>query len=132
MSDSGFRIRPYRPNDLDGLYRVCLLTAASGGDGSELYRHAPRSVGDYYAAPYAAHSPELCLVLEDESGVCGYVLGVADTAEFEEWLEQHWFPLMRDRYEWPDGDPADFTAAERLIRRFYGQAERESRQLLAE
>ncbi len=132
MNDSRWNIRPYRPSDLDSLYEICLRTAASGEDGSELYRHSPRAVGDHYAAPYAAHSPELCLVLEDGAGVCGYVLGVADTAVFEEWLEQHWFPLMRDRYTWPEGDPADFTAAERLIRRFFQPVPRESRLLLAD
>ncbi len=126
------RIRPYEPADLDALYLICLATAASGEDGSVLYRNAPRSVGDYYAAPYAAHEPELCLVAEDSAGVCGYILGTADTAAFEEWLEQHWFPLMRERYGWPDGDPAGFTAAERLIRRFHAPLRREALAIVAD
>ena len=126
MTENAFRIRDFHHQDLDSLYEICLKTAASGEDGSELYRNAPRSVGDMYAAPYAAFAPDLVFVLEDADGVCGYVLGVADTAAFETWLEEHWFPLMRDRYPWPEGDPADFTAAERLIRRFHEPLVRES------
>lgn len=130
MTETAYRIRAFSHKDLDSLYEICLKTAAAGADGSELYRNAPRSVGDLYAAPYAAFAPELVHILEDADGACGYVLGVADTAAFEEWLEDHWFPLMRDRYPWPDGDPAGFTAAERLMRRFHRPVPRESAALV--
>ncbi len=132
MNDNRFTIRPYRHTDLDALYLICLQTAASGEDGSELYRRAPRSVGDYYAAPYAAFAPNLVFMLEDDAGACGYVLGVADTAAFEDWFEAEWFPLMQDRYAWPAGDPADLSAAERLIRRFHRPLQRESPAVVAE
>lgn len=130
MNGPGFSIRPYAAADLADLYLICLRTAASGEDGTELYRRAPRSIGDYYAAPYAVFAPELVTVLEDGQGVCGYVLGVADTAAFEDWFESDWFERMRERYPLPVGDPADFTAAERLISRFHRPLQRESRTLL--
>jgi hypothetical protein len=31
------RIRPYRPSDLDALYRICLLTGDEGQDATSLF-----------------------------------------------------------------------------------------------
>ena len=53
------------------LYEICLRTAASGEDGSELFRSAPESVGDLYAVPYAFAWVDHRL--DDGSGACGYV-----------------------------------------------------------
>lgn len=128
MTAGDFTIRPYRADDLDALYTICLLTADSGQDGSLLYGTAPQSVGDLYAAPYALLEPELCLVAESVAGVQGYILGTSDTARFEDWLEAEWFPRLRRKYAWP-AEAA--TAAERLIRRFHGPVAREPASLLA-
>lgn len=57
-----FKIRAYHPSDLSALYRICLLTADSGGDGAHLYDD-PDLPGHLFAAPYAVHEPELCFVL---------------------------------------------------------------------
>ena len=57
-----FKIRNYHPCDLVSLYRICLLTADSGGDASHLYSD-PDLVGQFYAAPYAVYEPELCFVV---------------------------------------------------------------------
>jgi len=114
------------------LYEICLRTAASGEDGSELFRSAPESVGDLYAVPYAEFAPELITILDDGSGACGYVLGVSDTAAYEDWLEAHWFPLLRQRYQLPQDGGVELDAASRLIRRFHGPVQREAASLLAE
>src|SRR5262245_63083228 len=37
-------IRPYRPSDLDALYRICLLTGDDGQDATSLYND-PRLLG---------------------------------------------------------------------------------------
>lgn len=131
MSSPTVTLRPYNPGDLESLYEICLLTAASGEDGSSLYRKAPRSVGDYYAAPYAEFEPELITLLTDDAGVCGYVLGTSDTAAFEDWFEAEWFPRMRERYPAPAGPAADLTASDRMIRRFHEPLNRESRSIVS-
>jgi ribosomal protein S18 acetylase RimI-like enzyme len=97
------RLRPCRAEDLDDLYRVCLLTADNGEDGTALFRD-PRLVGDIYAAPYAILEPSLATVAEDDAGVAGYILGAADTVAFDELLEREWLPGLRQRYPEPSPD----------------------------
>ena len=39
MNSEPARIRPYQPDDLDELYRICLQTADNGQEGTSLFRH---------------------------------------------------------------------------------------------
>ena len=50
MARAQARIRPYRPSDLDELYRICLLTGDAGQDATALYQD-PRLLGHIFAAP---------------------------------------------------------------------------------
>ena len=59
----GFTIRPYHPEDLDGLYDICLKTGDTGEDATGLYDD-PKLLGHLYAAPYAVLEPDLTFVLE--------------------------------------------------------------------
>lgn len=93
-------IRPYRSADLDSLYAISLSTGHQGGDASSLYVDK-RMVGHIYSAPYAIHEPDLCYVVEDGDGVCGFVLGTTDTRRFERCLEDAWWPDLRRRYPAP-------------------------------
>ena len=93
-------IRPYRPSDLDALYRICLLTGDDGQDATSLY-HDPRLLGHFFAAPYGLFEPALAFVAEDTAGVGGYILGALDTQAFEERLERTWWPHLRARYPDP-------------------------------
>ncbi len=90
-------VRAFEPSDLASLYDVCLLTGDKGRDASATCLH-PRLFGDYYAAPYPTHDASSCLVLEDELGVCGYVLGAFDTKAYLAWFNREWLPLCRERY----------------------------------
>jgi GNAT superfamily N-acetyltransferase len=94
------RIRPYRPEDLGDLYRICLLTADNGQDATLLYPD-PRLPGDVFAAPYGTFEPSLAFVAVDAAGVGGYILGALDTEDFESRLERDWWPAMRRRYPAP-------------------------------
>ncbi len=93
--------RPFQARDLDALYAIALATGHAGGDASHLYGD-PRMMGHIYAAPYALLEPALALVLEDQEGVAGFVVGTLDTPAWEERLERAWWPALRQRY----ADPA--------------------------
>ena len=132
MSRRPADIRPYRPTDLDDLYRICLATGDSGADASDLYRD-PQLVGHLYAAPYGVLSPRTAFVVEDALGVGGYIVGALDTRDFEGRLEAEWWPKLRPHYADPAGTPhqewsADqrgaylihhpFPASRRVVERF--------------
>lgn len=101
MSD--LRIRPYEPADEPALYAICLRTGDHGRDATGQYED-PRLLGHVYVGPYLALAPELVFVLDEGNGAVGYVLGAADTAEFERRCEAEWWPALRRRY--PDRPPA--------------------------
>jgi len=103
MDRTRARIRPYRPDDLDALYRICLLTGDDGQDATPVY-HDPRLLGHFFAAPYGLFEPSLAFVAEDSEGVGGYIVGALDTQAFEERLESKWWPRLRTRY--PDPPPS--------------------------
>ena len=114
----GFSIRPYKPQDLDALYDVCLKTGDIGEDATQLYGD-PKLLGQLYAAPYAVLEPDLTFVLEDKEGVCGYILGAFDSKTFYERLETEWLPPLREQYPKPIGDEKNWTRDEQLINQFY-------------
>ena len=105
MADDPAKIRPYRPADLEDLYRICLQTADSGQDATALFSD-PMLPGHVFAAPYGIFEPSLAWVAEDSAGVAGYVLGALDTRAFEEHLEHDWWPALRARYPDPEQVPA--------------------------
>lgn len=108
-------LRPYQSSDLSALYEICLKTTRNGEDGSDNCIH-PELVGSYYAAPYAIHDPGLCLMLTDEAGPCGYVLGTADTRAFTAWFNETWSPEIRARFAGlePVAGAGDLSLLERL------------------
>ncbi|MGH3763023.1 GNAT family N-acetyltransferase [Actinophytocola sp.] len=114
------RIRAFRPGDERALYEICLLTGASGADATGMYRD-PNLLGEIYVGPYLRLAPSLAIVGEDETGVAGYALGVADTRAFEKACERDWWPPLRARHphgSFPPGSPDD-----RLIRMIHNPPE---------
>lgn len=115
-------IRPYRAADLDALYRVCLLTAASGQDATSLFRD-PDMPGHAYAAPYGLFEPSLAFVVEEPGSgtapqVSGYIVGALDTLAFEARLDRLWWPRLRGRYQAPSpGIPFDQLTFEQVVAR---------------
>jgi ribosomal protein S18 acetylase RimI-like enzyme len=109
-------IRPFQHTDTDSLYQICLLTGWRGQDATEHYLD-PRLLGHFYAAPYVKHDPELCLIATVDGEPCGYILGAADSANFRDWSELHWFPALRESYS--PHDETDVTAEAALVRKLY-------------
>lgn len=105
-------VRAYHARDLDALYAISLATGLAGSDASALYRDT-RMMGHIYSAPYAVLSPSTAFVAEDADGVAGFIVGVADTAAFEERLEREWWPALRRQYADPVGPPESWNADQR-------------------
>jgi len=107
----GAHIRRYEPHDLEALYEICLRTAASGEDASDLVEDR-RLFGDIYAAPYAVLEPAHAFVLDDGTGApVGYALGALDTRAFEARCEAAWWPSLRARHP----DPVEGTRLDDLL-----------------
>ena len=100
------KIRPFDTRDLDSLYAISLATGLTGADASMLYKD-PKMIGHIYSAPYALLEPDLTLIIEDEEGVAGFVVGAVDTYSWESKLELEWWPLLRRQYIDPSDKEAD-------------------------
>ena len=109
------QIRPATLQDLPGAYRVCLLTAATGGDASASYRN-PDLLGHVFVGPYFVRSPDLARVVVDADGVAGYLAGAADTRELEAWAERAWWPVLRAQYPELDDGTRDAEVIEMIHR----------------
>jgi len=61
-------------------------------------------MGHIYSAPYALLEPGLVAVAVDGDGdgdgdeVAGFAAGAIDTLQWEDILEQDWWPALRRRY----------------------------------
>lgn len=116
---NGVAIRGYRPTDLDALYAIALATGDAGGDAGALYDDK-RLIGHVYVGPYTALEATLVLVAEDDTGIGGYVLGTADTRQFEARQEADWWPALRAAYPDPSHTPAaEWTADQRRCHRIH-------------
>jgi ribosomal protein S18 acetylase RimI-like enzyme len=110
-------IRPYREDDLDALYRICLQTGDHGEDATAMFDD-PRILGHVFVAPYVLFEPSLVFVAEDDVGVSGYIVAALDSRTFEKRLEADWWPLLRDRFPAPPSElpPDQWTADQRAAR----------------
>lgn len=112
-------IRKAQPADEDALYHIALLTGDHGKDATALYVD-PKMKGHIFAVPYLRFSPELAFVAEMNGTVVGYCVGVADTREFENRLEQDWWPVLQAKYPAPNpANKANWTLDEQRIARFH-------------
>jgi ribosomal protein S18 acetylase RimI-like enzyme len=109
-------IRQYHHSDLTSLYKICLLTANSGKDASDLYKNHDL-VGHLSAAPYAIFEPELTFIVTLNNEPSGYILGTKNSMAFYQKCETDWFPILRKRYPFPHDDDSSHDA--KIIRRIH-------------
>jgi ribosomal protein S18 acetylase RimI-like enzyme len=102
-------IRPARSGDEPGAYHVCLKTGDHGQDGEPFYREDPDALGRIYVGPYLAFEPELGVILEDDTGICGYALGAFDSRAFYARYEAEWRPTLCANFPEPTGDSTGWS-----------------------
>ncbi|MEY9847559.1 ribosomal protein S18 acetylase RimI-like enzyme [Streptacidiphilus sp. BW17] len=93
-------IRPYRPDDWEDLYEICVRTGDNGADASSLHPD-PRILPDIFVGPYLALEPELAFVVADQQDgdrALGYILGTAHTRRFVARYRDVWLPQVVDRH----------------------------------
>ncbi|MFJ8254988.1 GNAT family N-acetyltransferase [Streptomyces sp. NPDC094466] len=98
-------LRPYRPEDREALFDICVRTGHVGEDARHLYPD-PDLLPNIFAAPYTALEPELAFVVEDGGRAVGYILGTADTVSFVDRYRAEWLPGLAERYPAPGRQPA--------------------------
>ncbi len=109
---SNFAIRLAQPGDQAAAYYVCLKTGDHGRDGEPFYHDDPDALGRIFVGPYLAYEPELCLVPEDDQGVCGYALAALDSRKFYARYDQDWRPRLCEQFPLQPGDSATWTRAQ--------------------
>lgn len=107
-------IRPARPGDEPGAYHVCLKTGHHGEDGEPFYVEDPDALGRIYVGPYLAFERDLCRILEDGRGICGYALGAFDSRSFYDRYEREWRPDLCARFPAPAGDARGWTRVQQV------------------
>lgn len=92
-----FQIRPADQRDRAALSSICLWTGNAGADASHLYSN-PEYPGLVWSVPYLDFAPEHAFVLDNDGEILGYVVGAADTADFENSLDRDWWPMLAKKY----------------------------------
>jgi len=78
---------------------------------SHLYEDG-KLIGHIYSAPYAALEPHMALVIEDDEGIAGFVVGTPDTERWHNRLEAEWWPQLRREYDDPSTIPSAHWSAD--------------------
>ena len=112
MSD--FNIRSYHSSDNDHVYNICLQTGDSGKDATKLFND-PVVLGHIYAGPYMESEPQSVFILNDDSGVCGYILCTMNSNVFYDWMNKDWFPGLRKYYNTTIGESSHWRRTETTI-----------------
>jgi GNAT superfamily N-acetyltransferase len=87
-------IRPYRPDDFDAVYDICISTGYQGTDARPYYED-PRILSEIFAAPYVVLEPEVCFVVDDGGQAVGYIVATSDTPTFVRRFRAEWLPTTK-------------------------------------
>lgn len=121
--NSIFVVRPFAPNDLQSLYRVCLETGDSGNDATHLYPTYPNAIGERYVGAYTQVAGTSQFVLCDDVGVCGYVLAAHDSKAFYQTFFNEWLPPVAAKYPKPTGDLSTWSREQEIVNELYHPSE---------
>ena len=99
----GFFLRRATSDDHAAFCGVCLNTGDAGRDAASR-EDDPDLMGMIYAVPYQVFAPDFAFAIEGPEGVAGYLFGMPDTANFNAWLADEWYPELRLRISDPGPD----------------------------
>ncbi len=108
-----FSIRSYKSADTSAVYEICLKTGNSGQDATHLFSD-PLVLGHIYVGPYMEFEPQSVFILEDDQGLCGYIMGVLDSQTYYQWMHSEWLPKIRVDYKKPTGNPDTWDETEKI------------------
>ena len=94
-------------DDLGTLRRICLVTGDSGGDATGLWSD-DGLLADVFLEPYLRYPGGLAWVVDEGNGPIGYLVAVADTADFADWWRREWIAEFVERHG-PSAERADET-----------------------
>lgn len=98
------RIRSFRTGDEAALADICLRTADAGADATGVLDD-DAVWAEIFVLPYVARHPESAFVVETDDGrIVGYAVAVPDTAAFETWFRDEWWPEHGARWPKPDAE----------------------------
>jgi ribosomal protein S18 acetylase RimI-like enzyme len=112
---AGVVIRHGREKDRPRLNQICLLTGDAGADASA-QEDDPALLGKFFVEPYIVFAPEFSFVAEIDGALCGYAVGVPDSAAFAAWMAKVWLPPLREGRADPGPDRASWTGSDWLRR----------------
>lgn len=112
-------LRPATIDDLPAMYHVCLKTGDHGRDAEAFYAGDPDALGRIYVGPYVTFEPDLSFALEDDGGVCGYVLAARDSHAFYRRYDADWRPGLCRQFPAPTGDAGGWTPLEQVYHAYH-------------
>ncbi|RWS08294.1 protein O-GlcNAcase-like isoform X1 [Dinothrombium tinctorium] len=93
-----YTIRPYLPSDEACVYEVCHKTCNDFMQFDDGFNDMPNLLGDRFVGGFLNLSSEYCFVVEDENGICGYVLAALDSQQFQKKVEMIWYSKLCSKY----------------------------------
>jgi len=78
--------------------QICLQTANSGTDATDLYSY-PDLPALVWATPYLHFDACFCFVIEQDEQLLGYIVSVPDTEAFKRWQDENWWPIVEKRLQ---------------------------------
>ncbi|MBT4636308.1 MAG: GNAT family N-acetyltransferase [Candidatus Marinimicrobia bacterium] len=113
-----FTIRPYRQNDHDAVYDICLKTGNSGRGAEHLYDD-PMLLGHLYAGPYITIEPNTAFILDNGQKPCGYILGAKESKSFYKKMLNDWLIPLREKYKKPTSEENEWSKDEQIIHQIF-------------
>nr|XP_018668583.1 protein O-GlcNAcase-like isoform X1 [Ciona intestinalis] len=111
---STYIVRPYVPTDEESVFSVCYSTWDDGKRDMEMFENHKQLPADRLTGALLTLSPEYCFVVEDESGICGYLAATLNAKDFWKKYELAYLPEMREKYAKPESED-EMNDAEKMI-----------------
>lgn len=125
-----FTIRPYNSSDEMAVYRVCNEANKHLCVESEINEH-PQLIPNLLVGGFLTISSQFCFVVEDDKGICGYVLAAPDASDFHSKMASSWLPAMHEKYQLPAPlEGTTLTRAQDLMGRFHSYAPESSESII--